>query len=119
MATQLDRILDSTSLKSEARAAAINDLAARLKRTPQTIRNHLRKYGRRRLVRDLLRDDSGRGPRLSSEAETIVRTVLDDKYLTPEGCQQLFEQAGWRNSEAEAEPGQTCMEYDPLVAGIA
>ncbi|MCW2240683.1 hypothetical protein [Azospirillum canadense] len=82
LATQLDRILDSTSLKSEARAAAINDLAARLKRTPQTIRNHLRKYGRRRLVRDLLRDDSGRGPRLLSEAETIVRTVLDDKYLT-------------------------------------
>lgn len=86
LATQLDRILDRTSPKSEARAAAVNDLAARLKRTPQTIRSHLRKYGRRRLVRDLLRDDSGRGPRLPSEAETIVRTVLDDKYLTPEGC---------------------------------
>ena len=42
--------LDRTSPKSEVRAAAVNDLAARLKRTPQTIRRHLRKYGRRRLL---------------------------------------------------------------------
>ncbi|WP_395454112.1 hypothetical protein ACHMW5_07940 (plasmid) [Azospirillum melinis] len=39
------------------------------------------------------------------------------KALVSKANQQLFEQAGWRNSEAE--PGQTCMEYDPLVAGIA
>ncbi|ALJ39407.1 MULTISPECIES: integrase catalytic domain-containing protein [Azospirillum] len=86
LATQLDRILDRFPPHSEARAAAIDDLAARLKRTPQTIRSYLRKYGQRRLVRDLLRDDSGRGPRLPPETEGIVKTILDQKHLTPEGC---------------------------------
>ena len=38
LATQLDRILDRTAPYSAARNTAIEDLAARLSRTPQTIR---------------------------------------------------------------------------------
>ncbi|HYH37400.1 MAG TPA: hypothetical protein VD860_04195 [Azospirillum sp.] len=86
LATRLDHILDRTSPHTEARAAAVDDLAARLKRTPQTIRSYLRKYGRRRLVRDLLRDDSGRGPRLPADTEGIITAILDAKYLNREGC---------------------------------
>lgn len=86
LATHLDRILERFPPHSEARAAAIEDLAARLKRTPQTIRSYLRRYGERRLVRDLLRDDSGRGPRLPPETEGIVKAILDEKHLTLEGC---------------------------------
>lgn len=86
LATHLDRILDRSAPHSAERAAAVADLTARLKRTPQTIRGYLLKYGPRRLVRDLLRDDSGRGPRLPPETEGIVKAILDQKHLTPEGC---------------------------------
>lgn len=85
LAGHLDRVLDRTSPYTEARAAAIADLAARLGRTSQMIRIYLRKYGKRRLVRDLLRDDSGRGPRLSERAEDIIKDTLDKKYLNGEG----------------------------------
>ena len=84
LATQLDRIFDRSAPHSAERSAAVADLAARLKRTPQTIRGYLRKYGPRRLVRDLLRDDSGRGPRLAAEAEAIIKTGLDEAYLQRE-----------------------------------
>ena len=50
------------------RAAAVADLAARLKRTPQTIRGYLRKYG----------------PRLSGAVEAIIKTGLDETYLQRE-----------------------------------
>lgn len=77
LASFLDMILQ-TAPKSAERAQAVEELALRLRRTPQTIRAYLRKYQAERRVSSLLRDDSGRGPRLKSDQESIIRGVIKD-----------------------------------------
>lgn len=38
------------------------------------------------------------------------------EYMVSQADQRYFEEAGWRRSEAEAEPGQHCMEYSLPIA---
>lgn len=83
LADLLDAVL-RTAPGSDERAEAVDDLAARLKRTPQTIRRYLRKYQKRRLVKDLVRNDSGRKPRLSTVQDAILRAALEERYLVRE-----------------------------------
>lgn len=83
LATFLDTILTTEPYAFE-RARAIEELAVRLRRTPQTVRAYLRRYQPHRRVSSLLRDDSGRGPRLMPAQDAIIRAVLEEKYLVRE-----------------------------------
>lgn len=83
LATFLDAVL-KTSANTPERSRAVEELAHRIGRTPQTVRTYLRKYQTDRRVSRLLRDDSGRGPRIKPDQDAIIREVLDTKYLVRE-----------------------------------
>ena len=83
LADFLDAIL-RTAAGSSDRAKAVEDLGRRLQKTPQTVRAYLRKYAKRRLVKDLVRSDAGRGPRISAEQDAILKAMIEEKYLVRE-----------------------------------